>query len=980
MKSFLNKIASQYILHEANNLHKYCFVFPNTRAGLFFQKALKEEVLEQPIIAPECIGINDIFYRMSSREPLDQIGLLCYLFKEYKKMVPEAQFDNFVNLGKTILHDFDEIDKYIANAQQVFTNVADLQEIDLIFDSLSEQQKQIILDFWGHVNYTDVRGSHEMHEKFKSLWDILYTLYTQFKEALSTDNKAYDGQLFREVIENLDASKKLPYQRYIFIGFNALNPTEKALLLYFQTIDKADFYFDYDSSWIRDQKESAGKFMQENNNFKSLYTILEDKTSILNVPKFECISVPSNVGQTKVVNQKLEQIFPNDEAEKTAIILPDEALLIPLLHSIPNSIPAINITMGYPLNNTPIAALMEFIVTLQLEKRGENFYHKHVSNILNHPYIASINPKSIHQLKEAILNEKKFELSTQEIIETCCDPLFKVIFTSIDTINSYLRNILLELEPILRNQKNSILEQEFYAHYLNAIELLDQHLEHHSIDISNSLYFSLLKQITIGKKVPFHGEPISGLQIMGMLESRNLDFDEIIMPSFNDEFIPRTQTNQSIIPYNLRCGFGLPTYENYDAIYAYNFYRLLQRSKRITFIYNSDSNNGSEISRYFLQLFHLHKTKLVGNPPADLSSDLQKKWMLDAVEKCLNHHTIDYTIKSKKVSLEIQKTDCIQEQLKEYINNKEKHLSPSDIKTYISCPMQFYLKKIAGLQTKNELEDSIQANVFGSIYHRIMMEIYEPHIGREILPEHLKISETQLNNLLTKAFNIEYYGLSEEEANNVKKLKEIKGYNAIIADVIKTLVKNTLTAEVRFTPFTYIKGELRLTNIPIHISNNKTLYLKGFIDRIDQDQNGNVRIIDYKTGSDKETFKLPISNLFEEKNIHEFGAIVQTYLYCYMYGITQSKKNLYLPQIYQVKQCTSPSFDPAIKYTPESKGKTENLSFSMENMNIENSLEYEFMQHIKSILTQIFDSKEAFKQTSVHENCTYCDFKAICNR
>ena len=629
MIPFLYNVAQAYYKADGQNISRYTFVFPNRRAGVFFQHYLSQ-IADKPIFSPQILTIADLFEQLSPYKKADRIEMLFMLFSIYKQVGKTNEtFDEFLYWGEMLLNDFDDIDKYLVDAQQLFRNIKDLKDIDAGFSYLSETQIEVIRRFWS--NFLPV-GENDKKKDFLEMWEVLFQLYSSLRNQLAEKNQAYEGMIFRDVIDSFSKNPdyELPYEKIIFIGLNGHSKSEEKLLSYLHKKGIADFYWDYSSPLVRDPQNKASFFMDKNKvQFPSQLALQPEELS-LDHPTVEAIGIPSSIGQAKYVHTIIKsllaenQIVSSDQAMNTALVLPDENLLLPTLYSIPPEIDKINITMGYSLNNSSVSGLMEHIFELQKNvRRSENsagFYYKPVLAILNHRYITNIAGQEAKQLRQSILQYNKIIISVKELE---IHPLFSLIFKTIDNwydAPEYLKDILSTLRRSLYNQKEieneeeqisarSVdIEGEFIVEYYKTINKMNDALQNVSFEIKIETYFKLLKKLIVNISVPFTGEPLSGLQIMGVLETRALDFDNLIILSMNEGIFPLKRATSSFIPYNLRKGFDLPTYEHQDSIFAYHFYRLINRAKRIYLLYDTRTEGlqSGEVSRYFKQIKHLY--------------------------------------------------------------------------------------------------------------------------------------------------------------------------------------------------------------------------------------------------------------------------------------------------------------------------------------------------------------------------------------
>ena len=623
MKPFLYQVASLFYEKWGAEVSRLAFVFPNRRTGLFFQKYLSE-VADTPLFSPTILTINDLFIQLSGKQSADRISMLFTLYDIYIRQSGSTEtFDEFLYWGEMLLNDFDDIDKYMANARMLFSNVTDLREIENDFDFLSDEQIAAIRSFWSSFY---PRGDTPNQQQFLAVWQVLYDLYEEFRATLAAEGKGYEGMIFREVVESMERgeSPDLPYEQIVFVGLNALSVSEEHFLAQLQKREIADFYWDYVSDKVTDPDNKASYFVSRN--LKSFPSSMKLPPEEKVKTEIEVIGIPSGIGQAKHVYTLLsdwckEAEMSSEEALRTAVILPDEHLLIPVLNAIPEQIRRINVTMGYPLAGTPVASLIEYILALQKNvryiDRNPLFYFRDVLPVLNHRYILSTSPEIISSLVKEITENNKIYISHTELGKT---PLLEILFTpvtGVEAFSDYLIKVLEELNKVMSalsdeeeedaTLRTNDLEQEFIFHYFTTVNRMKEVMKDARIEMKIDTFFRLLKRVTDTITIPFHGEPLSGLQIMGVLETRALDFDRLIILSMNEGIFPQRKAANSFIPYNLRRGFGLPTYEHQDSVWAYHFYRLIERASHVSLLYDTRSNGlqTGEVSRFVHQL-HYH--------------------------------------------------------------------------------------------------------------------------------------------------------------------------------------------------------------------------------------------------------------------------------------------------------------------------------------------------------------------------------------
>ena len=959
MRPFLYQVASLFYERYGAEVSRLAFVFPNRRTGLFFQKYLSE-IADAPIFSPSILTINDLFLRISGKRQADRVSMLFSLYDIYIGISGSSEsFDEFLYWGEMLLNDFDDIDKYMVDARMLFSNLTDLREIEDGFDFLDEEQIAAIRSFWSSFY---PKSDSPNQREFLAVWQVLYQLYNEFRIKLSSDGLGYDGMIFREVVEMMESGDEvdLPYDHIVFVGLNALSISEERFLKQLKKRGVADFYWDYLSERVTDPDNRASYFVGRNMlNFPSSVQLPSEKRGN---PTIDVIGVPSGVGQAKFVNRLLNEwcesgAMSTDNALRTAVILPDENLLIPVLNAIPDSFRRVNVTMGYPLASTPVASFIEYILALQenirLVDMKPMFYFRDVLPVLNHRYISSTSPDVVAGILKDITKENKINISREDLCKT---HLLDLIFTpvsGIDGFSTYLISILEELNRILgvdseddvddKPVRSNELEQEFIFHYYTTINRLRDVIISSGVEMRVDTFFRLLKRVADGITIPFHGEPLSGLQIMGVLETRSLDFDRIIILSMNEGVFPKSRPTNSFIPYNLRKGFGLPTYEHQDSIWAYHFYRLLERASNVVLMYDTRGNGGrtGEVSRFVHQLRYHYEVDI-------------------------NDKLLVYNVSSSKISqLSIPKRPDVMRALMAFREGGEKSLSASAINTYLDCPLKFYFSVVQGIREEDEVSETIESDVFGSILHKVMEELYARFEGKMVTADLLKAiksDETTLKDKIARAFASEFF--------KSEKPRPLTGQNLLIGEMIAKYVRKILDRDSKLTPFIYIESERKVKGL-FKLSDGSSIQLKGFIDRIDEVK-GVVRIIDYKSGLGTTKFK-SVESLFDKEDNDRAKAIMQVFLYCWMYNEQPGNEGKIIrPGIYYVRSLFTDPFDPNIYHNYE-RGKSEEVNEFA-------TFKDDYLNVLRGCLDEIFDDETPFTQTTTGKACAYCPFKSICGR
>ena len=959
MTPFLQQIASLFYQQYGAEVSRLAFVFPNRRTGLFFQKYLSE-VADKPLFSPTILTINDLFVQLSGKQTADRINMLFMLYDIYVRHSGSTEtFDEFLYWGEMLLNDFDDVDKYMADARMLFTNVTDLREIENDFSFLDAEQIAAIRTFWSSFY---PKGDSPNQEEFLAVWKILYTLYNDLRDALAAEGRGYEGMIFREVVEQMEQNNccDLPYTKVVFVGLNALSVAEERFLIQLQKRGIADFYWDYASDKVTDPNNKASYFVERNlKNFPSQYPLpAEEKVDT----EIEVIGIPSGIGQAKQVYTLLNELCKEDEmspeeALRTAIILPDEHLLIPVLNAIPEQIRRINVTMGYPLAGTPVASLMEYILALQKNVRYVDrqpvFYFRDVLPILNHRYISSTCPEIVNALVKDIAENNRIYISAADLGKT---DLLSVLFlpvTDVNTFSDYLINVLQELNKVMHalssgeeeedaTQRTNDLEQEFIFHYFTTVNRMKEIMQDAGIEMKIDTYFRLLKRVTDTITIPFRGEPLSGLQIMGVLETRALDFDQLIILSMNEGIFPLRKAANSFIPYNLRRGFGLPTYEHQDSVWAYHFYRLIYRASHVSLLYDTRSNGlqTGEVSRFVHQL-HYH------------------------YEVPFQNKLVVYNVSSAKTpALQVKKTDEVMQRLNAFHKGGNRAISASAVNTYLDCPLKFYFSVVEGIQEEEEVSETIESNVFGSILHKVMEELYMPLCGKIVTADLLKAIKKDtpvLTGAIARAF-AEIFFMSDV-------VRPLTGQNFLIGEMIRKYVEKILERDSKLTPFRYIESERKINRLFTLGDNRTEIQLKGFIDRIDEVRDA-VRIIDYKSGSGTSVFT-SVESLFDKEDKDRAKAVMQVFMYSWMLGAAPAGKTIQ-PGIYYMRTLFSDSFDASVSRRIE-RTKTEPVTdFSAYSEAFEGEL--------RRCLDEIFGRETPFTQTTTEKACAWCPFKDICGK
>lgn len=948
VKPFLYSVAETIYNRVGENIRNYAFVFPNRRAGIFFGKYLGD-IAGKPIFSPSIYTISDFFESISQYTLIDRVELLFIIYTHYKRLSKtQERFDDFIYWGDILANDFNDIDKYMTDASALFSNIKELKEIDVKFGlPLTEEQMKFINRFCD--NFKD-SGLSDKTRNFITVWNILYELYSAVKNDLRARGKAYEGMIMREVAETAaNEDLNLEYAGVIFVGFNLLTPAEEALMKSLKMSGKGDFYWDANSPALKDPYNKAAVFLSDNiKKFPSRYKC--DEEPIISYPEIKIIGVPSNTGQTKCAEEILSRLAvsgkPHETGINTAVILPDERLLLPVLYSIPDQYADINVTMGYPLSETPLSGFFQLLFDMQKRVRTDtednvSFYYKNIIAILSSPYIRRKFGKSTGDFENEIKTGNKVYVKKTEIPQE-----FQYIFERVTNVTGaieYLKRIITSLTGNSTEEECSVspLEKEFLYQYDTNINKLCPLC---SDEIMNpDTFFRLLQKISVGTKVAFKGEPLSGLQIMGVLETRGLDFENIIILTVNEGIFPAGKPTETFIPYNLRMGFGLSVSEHRDSITAYYFYRLIARAKRVFLIYDTRAEGlrTGEVSRFAYQL---------------------KYQYLHKCPSLLKEKELSYKIyPGDSNTIKINKTDGIYEKILSFARGGEQALSASALNTYIDCPLKFYLSYIERLEEDEEVLEDLDAASYGTIYHSIMHDLYKRLKGkvvtRDILTT-LKKDDALLTRLIEKGFAETYF--------KSNKPKRLTGRLYLRGEIIRKMVKRTLEIDADRTPFLYVDTELKIKG-SISLAPDREVNLKGFIDRVDK-CGETTNIIDYKSGNAELRFD-SVESLFDPDDARRNKAVFQLFFYALLY--LQKEPEAICPGIYSLKKYYDTDF--VWRISCEKEPLTDLAG-------AQRALLDKYAALLKECISEIFDGQKPFVQTENKGICEYCQFRTLCRR
>lgn len=959
MESFLKLVAADLYKHTEGNLAHTAVVFPNKRAGLFFNEYLAQES-DSPIWSPAYVSISELFRSLSPWEVGDPVKLVCELYKIFRRETQSTEtLDDFYFWGEMLISDFDDADKNKVDTDKLFSNLQDLRNIMDDYTFIDDEQEEAIRQFFQNFS---IERRTALKERFISLWDVLGNIYKGFRESLASQNIAYEGMMYRHVIEHLDVDK-LPYEKYVFVGFNVLNKVEHTLFTQLKDVGKAVFYWDYDEFYMKENRQAvtheAGEFIRRN---------LRDFPSPLSGELFKNLSKPKEVhyiasstenAQACYLPQWIRNNLTTPEKE-TAVVLCNEALLQPVLHSLPAEVKHVNITMGFPLSQTPVYSFL--IALLELHTHGFNFKSgrytfQSVVTLLKHPYTRQLTGQAELLEKELTRNNRFYplpgELGKDEFLTRLFTPLSGNLNLCI-RLSETLQQVAGIYQANTSGTEDTDAFNQLYRESLfkayTTINRFRTLIEEDELTVQSETFRRLLVKVLSATNIPFHGEPAIGMQVMGVLETRNLDFRHLVLLSVNEGQLPKSGGDSSFIPYNLRKAFGMTTIEHKIAVYAYYFYRLLQRAERITLMYNtsSDGLNRGEWSRFMLQFL------------IEWPHPITRQF-LEAGQSPQGTSPIT-----------VEKTPDVMRRMQSLFDvraNPKAKFSPSALNYYLDCPLKFYYRYVAGLSAPDEVSAEIDSATFGSIFHYAAEHIYKDlttHgkvINKEAL-ETLLRNEVKLQDYVDTAFKKLFFNVPQNEK------PEYNGVQLINSAVIARYLKQLLQNDLRYAPFTFIASEMEVDE-PIDIQTPKGVIksrIGGIIDRMDS-KDGTLRIVDYKTGGDADTPPHVESLFIPDKKRSNY--VFQTFLYAAIMCRKQPTMKI-APALLYIHRAATETYSLVIQMGEPRKPKEAVEDFS--------KYEKEYRERLQGLLEEIFNPEKSFTQTEIIEKCTYCDFKALCKR
>ncbi len=933
MKSFLEHVAKDILQKYGNDLADIAVVFPNKRAALFLNQQLAK-LTDKPMWSPAYITISELFRQHSSLTVADSLKCVAELHKSFVAITGKKEtLDQFFGWGQLLLADFDDIDKNDADAEKVFRNLKDFHEYDDI-SYLTPEQKDLLKRFFG--NFQDDNST--LQRRFIEIWSHLYDIYQDFRQRLKSQGLAYEGMLYNEVVK--EPVMDFPHKKYLFVGFNVLQSVERQLFHRLHEAGKAAFYWDYDQYYVhasesydRKTQHEAGvyirKYLEEfpnelDNHNEEIYDNFKQKKDIA----FLC--APTENIQARFIAEWLQENERIHVGNRTAIVLCNEGLLQTVIHCIPPKVKSMNVTTGYPLQQTAVASLVNMLLALQLngyDIRRKSFRNRFLQAVLRHPYLSG-------QEIEGLTNRQQTPLE----ILTWLKAIIRTIANGNENQNENQKN---SVKNSVSDGSTALKEESLFRMY-TLLNRLYELVESGDLAIDNTTLQRFIRQLISATSIPFHGEPAVGIQVMGVLETRNLDFDHVLILSCNEGNMPKGVDDSSFIPHSIRSAYGLTTVDNKVAIYSYYFHRLLQRAQDVTILYNNatEGSQTGEMSRFMLQL-------LVEYP----------------------HPIQRLSIRAGQTPIHHQPETVVKDELVVQKLNAMRKLSPTAINRYMRCPLQFYYCYVAELKEKNELDDEDFDNrTFGNVFHRAAQLIYDqllPHdqITRKDIEKLLQHQNNLIDQVIEQAISEELFHL----AAGTTKHPPLNGLQLISREVVETYLRKLLHIDMQQTPFRVI-GHEHDEYMDI-ILKDRTLSVGGRIDRLDALSDHQLRIVDYKTGNKPVKDIKEISEIFDSKNINSKHTdyILQSFLYSIIIAKKQPHCSV-APALLFVQHTGKEDYDPVLTLAGEP------ITDIMQQCGDE------FLTMLTEKVQEIFDQTVPFAPTSDTNMCSLCPYQEMCRR
>lgn len=949
MEKFLSIVSKEIIKETGGDFRNLTVVFPSRRSGLYFRRELVKEFEGKPVISPAIFSINDFIFKYSGLRSENVLNLIFRLYDVQRSFGMNEEPDRFYEWGRVMLSDFDEMDRSLADAEKLFGIVSDIKALESRYEL--ETDKDYYL-FWKNFNESD----EESKKRFKDIWVQLPKIYKKFTEELLSDNLAYDGLAYKKLSNDLDEGKvDFSSGKIIFAGFNYLSKSEMNILYESAVQSGGKIYFDADKFYISDPMNEAGTFINKNAEllkrrleknkykFEDYVKIIDGNGIDIKDKEIKIIGAPLSSGMAKALGNELDALNIENENE-VAILLPDDSMLLPALSSIPDKIKNYNVTMGLPFRDTPLYSLVYLIRDLQANILNGKFYYEDVIKILLHPYVRFENMSSVHKIVNGMKTKNQVYVDRDSIFGgekflTIADKIFVVTDKS-ETIFEYIRSIVSALyERIHKDDFKAKFHIEYIFGFYTHAKVLQDCIEKYGLKVSVDVYWNVLADIVRSQNIPLTGEPVTGLQVMGLLESRAIDFNTVFILSANEAKLPQINISGSYIPYQIRRYFGMKTFDDDSKIQAYNFFRAIQRAENVYILYDSlisESSKGK--SRFILQI----ENELAETSVKEKSYSIQMT-------------------PAKDDNISIEKTD-------ELLSRITK-LSPTDISNYINCSLMFYFKKILELEEEDTIDDEYNAALFGSLFHKVMEMLYTPYSEKEVNRKTLDDMIGNVEKNFDKIFSDAADDITREQKEKYHKEKIIDtgifGKNKAYKEVIKELVLKILRRDAENVPFKILGLEMKLEKADYEFTGDgntkRKIILNGKLDRVEE-KDGKILIVDYKTGGKKFPRTLAISNVNQDMPKPANKDYFQAGFYMYLYKLVKNE-DANAGMFYVARE------NDLTKVLPDETGDA-----------VKNDFINNYKEFLNEKLHEIFNKDINFEKTADTDNCKYCAMNSLCYR
>lgn len=953
-KTFLEYVAEDLLKKYGTDLSRITLVFPNKRASLFLNEHLAR-MANGPLWSPVYTTISQLFRDRSERVVADNIKLVCDLYRIYVQCTGTTEtLDHFYGWGMLMLSDFDDIDKNLADATDVFRNLSNIHELDDV-SYLSEDQREVLKRFFS--NFSDDYNT-ELKNRFLQLWQNFGNIYNSFNAHLQEEGLAYEGALYREVVNNDLATYDA--DTYIFVGFNMLQKVEQKLFTLLAKAGKAKFYWDFDRYYMEGANNEAGYYIRQYlEAFPNELFNRDDEiyNNFRTEKELRFISASTETIQGRFVGHWLQNEDFVRAGRKTAVVLCDENLLQTVVHSLPSEVENVNITTGFPLAQSPVSSFVNALINLQTigyTKSAERYRLQYVRAVLRHPYSLFLSDNCTEQLRTLEEHHTYYPSRQEMAVDEGLTLIFANLEEGVADVQTYhaklvdwILSMLKTVGKRTQETDDHLMKEAIYRMY-TLFNRLHELIVSGDLSVDLITLLRLITQLVQSTSIPFHGEPAIGLQVMGVLETRNIDFDNVLLLSCNEGNMPKGVNDASFIPYAIRKAHSLTTIDHKVAIYSYYFHRLLQRAQNITILYNSATEDGhtGEMSRFMLQMLveSGHKIERLSLQAGQMPNVLQPH----AVEK----------------------TDSIMQQLM-----KLDKLSPTAINRYLRCQLLFFYNTVAGLKESDEETDDIDNRTFGNIFHKGSQLIYEQLMDANFTVSENAIKDfladkSALQRILDRTFNEELFKVA-----NANQHPQYNGLQLINRGVIISYLKKLLQMDLSLTPFRILAMEKPVEQEVVFNVDCKThtLTIGGYVDRLDEVEEGNgkvIRVVDYKTGRKPQTAVAAFEDIFSGDKVTKNHAdyYLQTFLYAAIVrdSLKWNKQKLPVsPALLFIQQASAEENDPVLRV-----GK--------ERINDIAVYHNDFWAHLKALLSEIFNKERAFMPTKDRERCTRCPYKQVC--